>query len=310
MSDVPASPQPPEPTLRAEAGAARILDRGYRSYDGPRTGASGAIKSLIRHSIQRVLGIKRGGWAKVLPFATVFMAYVPAIVFVGITVLVEDVLVRVPDLLPTYGEYYFYVSAAIVIFAAFVAPELLCPDRRNGMLGLYLASPLTRNTYLAAKTAAVAIILAIVTLGPPVFMIVARTVAGSGPEDAKAVVTLLGQAVLSGTMLGVLYTAISLAISSVTARKAAAAAAIILVILGTAAVSDVLVSEADANENFFLFNLLNMPFELVLRIYGEGSVIGPASALSTPVLVLGYACWVIPCGVLVWARYRRVEVTR
>ena len=36
---------------------------------------------------------------------------------------------------------------------AFVAPEALCTDRRTGMLGLYLASPLTRDSYLVAKVA-------------------------------------------------------------------------------------------------------------------------------------------------------------
>ena len=32
----------------------------------------------------------------------------------------------------------------VLVFTAFVAPEILCTDRRSGMLGLYLASPLRR----------------------------------------------------------------------------------------------------------------------------------------------------------------------
>jgi ABC-2 type transport system permease protein len=256
-----------------------------------------------------VLGIKRNAWTKVLPFATIFMAYVPAIVFVGITVLVDDVLQRAPDVLPTYGQYYFYVSAAIVIFTAFVAPELLCPDRRNGMLGIYLASTLTRNTYLLAKAIAVGLVLAIVTLGPPLFMVIARTIAGSGPEGPGEVALLLGQAALSGILLGVLYAAISLAVSSLTSRKIAASAAIILLIFGSATVSTVMV-ESDASRFVFLLNLLNMPFELVQRIYDEGSVLGPAGAMSTAELVAGYLAWVVPAALIVWVRYRRVEITR
>jgi len=46
------------------------------------------MRSLIRHSVQRVLGLKRNVWTKVLPFLTIFFAYVPAIVFVGVAVLV------------------------------------------------------------------------------------------------------------------------------------------------------------------------------------------------------------------------------
>jgi len=292
-----------------QPGAARILDRGYRSFTGERTGSRGAVRSLVRHSVQRVLGIKRNAWTKVLPFATIFMAYVPAIVFVGITVLVDDVLQRAPDVLPTYGQYYFYVSAAIVIFTAFVAPELLCPDRRNGMLGIYLASTLTRNTYLLAKAIAVGLVLAIVTLGPPLFMVIARTIAGSGPEGPGEVALLLGQAALSGILLGVLYAAISLAVSSLTSRKIAASAAIILLIFGSATVSTVMV-ESDASRFVFLLNLLNMPFELVQRIYDEGSVLGPAGAMSTAELVAGYLAWVVPAALIVWVRYRRVEITR
>lgn len=297
-----------DPTF--EPGSARILDRGYRSYTGERTGTSGAVRSLVKHSVQRVLGIKRNAWTKVLPFATAFLAYVPAIVFVGVTVLIDDLLARAPEVVPTYGEYYFFVSAAIVVFTSFVAPELLCPDQRNGMLGLYLASTLTRNTYLLAKSVAVGLVLAIVTLGPPLFVVIGRTVAGSGPEGPQEVATLLLQATASGILLGVLYAAISLAISSLTSRKIAASAAIILLIIGSATISSVLVDEANGDRLLFLLNLLNLPFELVLRIYGEDSVIGPAGAMTTSELVAGYCAWVVPCALIVWSRYRRIEITR
>ena len=57
---------------------------------GPRTGVRGAMRSLVRHSVQRVLGLKRTAWTKVLPILTIFIAYVPAIVFVGVAVLIKD----------------------------------------------------------------------------------------------------------------------------------------------------------------------------------------------------------------------------
>ena len=62
------------------------------------------------------------------------------------------------------------------------APEVLCPDRRTGMLGLYLASPLTRDTYLLAKAAAVAGAARLVTLGPPLLLLVAFILQGLGPD--------------------------------------------------------------------------------------------------------------------------------
>ena len=36
--------------------------------------------------------------------------------------------------LPTYAEYYEFAIVPLVLFAAVVAPLLLCPDRRDGVL--------------------------------------------------------------------------------------------------------------------------------------------------------------------------------
>ncbi|MGN6693010.1 MAG: ABC transporter permease, partial [Aquihabitans sp.] len=63
-------------------GDAQILDRGYRKYDGPRTGVRGAVRAVVLHSGQRALGMRRSVWAKILPVATIGFAYLPAIVFV------------------------------------------------------------------------------------------------------------------------------------------------------------------------------------------------------------------------------------
>ena len=38
---------------------ARIHDRGYMAYDGPRHGPGRAMANLSYHTVQRVLGLKR-----------------------------------------------------------------------------------------------------------------------------------------------------------------------------------------------------------------------------------------------------------
>ena len=103
---------------------ARILDRGYRRYGGDRRGVRGAVRTLAFHSVQRALGMRCTAWAKVLPILIIAISYIPAIVFVGIVSFIPDQDLA-PDLLPTYGTYFGYIQAAIILFVAVVAPEIL-----------------------------------------------------------------------------------------------------------------------------------------------------------------------------------------
>ena len=38
---------------------ARIVDRSYRPYEGPRGGVGTSMLTVVKHSIQRSLGIRR-----------------------------------------------------------------------------------------------------------------------------------------------------------------------------------------------------------------------------------------------------------
>ena len=291
--------------MSASSADARIIDRGYRPYDGPRLGASGAIRSLMKHTAQRVMGLRRPLPNKILPMLSAGIAYIPAIVFVGLAALITDDRVR-NNFLPSYGQYYGFIVSALIVFASFVAPEALCPDRRTGMLGLYLASPLTRATYVLAKISAVLLLLAVATLGPPLLMMVANILQSQGPDGPVGVVVLLIRVVASGALVAAVYTAVSLGISSLTERRAIASAGVLLTILGTSAVVNVLVNGAGVGEWLYMFDLSTAPFELVTRIYGEP---GNLEAGTLP-FVIGNAFWVLLGSATIWWRYRRIEVTR
>lgn len=284
---------------------ARILDRGYRRYSGPRLGAAGAVRSLARHSAERALGLRRSPWAKVLPLLSVAIAYVPAVVFVGIAALLPQQLVQQTGLLPGPADYYRFISAAIVIFVALVGPEVLCPDRRNRMLGMYLASPLTRDTYLVAKVLAVVPVLALVTLGPPLLLLVGLTLAEAGPQGPVEFFVALARVLAGGLAVSAAYTAVSLAVSSLTDRRALASAGIILVLLVASVVTTV--GASGNGDALLLADVSSIPLELVQRIYGQP---GAAPGLSTAAVLTANLAWTVGAALFVRQRYHGLPVSR
>jgi ABC-2 type transport system permease protein len=210
--------------------------------------------------------------------------------------------------LPSYGEYYGYITSAIVIFSAFVAPELLCTDRRTRMLGLLLASPLDRTTYLAAKALAVIISLAVITIGPPLLMLIAFTLEGAGPGSVPDWLALFGRILLGGVVVAAVHTSLSLAVSSFTDRNALASAGVLLALLLTNIVTNILIAAADATPTLGVFDLLGLPFDLISRLYPDMDPARPE--LATELVIAANVGWTLLFAAVVVVRYRRLAVTR
>jgi len=286
---------------------ARILDRGYRPYDGERGGPLNAIRTVAIQDFRSVLGIGRSAKSKILPLVSAIIAFLPAVVFVGLAVLLPDGLLE-PDEVADYAGYYGFIISALALFTALVAPEVLTGDRRTGMIGLYLSTPLTRTTYLAAKVIAVGLTLAIVTIGPPLLLLIGYTFENAGPDGFVEWMKVFGRIIVSGAAVSAVYAGVSLAFSSLTDRRSLASAGVIAALIVSAAVTGALVDAADMSESIQLLNLLVVPFELVSRIYGHGD--GPLSSLQTVPVVLANLGWITLGLGLTWWRYQRIEVTR
>ena len=288
------------------SGDAQILDRGYRKYDGPRTGVRGAIGAVVTHSTQRALGMRRSIWAKILPVATIGFAYLPAIVFVGVLALfpradTADIL------LPTYGDYYSFIISAIMVFVALVAPEVLCTDRRSGMLGVYLAAPLDRDSYLFAKALSIAGVLSIVCLGPPLLMLIANVLQSTGPEGIGDILLTTVRVLVTGGVETLLFTGITMGVTSLTDRKAIASASIILLFL----VSLTMAGSIDAAGGAPGVNVLAptlLGLELAPRVHGESSVI--MDSVPSATIWLAWAVWTFGGFALARNRLHHLPVTR
>ncbi len=283
---------------------AQLFDLGYRTYDGARERPARAILTLAVFTMRRVLGLGRGARHKVLPAITLAIAFLPALTSVAFSVLADDILVG--DLI-TYGEYTFIIGSALALFAALVAPEALCPDRRTGMLGLYLAGPLDRNRYLLAKGMGVVAVMLLITVGPLLFMLAAFVLAGFGPAAGETPMLVL-RILATGIVTALLYASLSMAVSSFTTRRAAAAVGVVLVLFVPVSVVRSAIDSADLPNEL---DLLSFPFvasDLAYRIFGEQpDDNAPVEALATWVVVGGLGAAIVAGALVCWFRYRRVE---
>ena len=123
-------------------------------------------------------------------------------------------------------------------------PDVMCTDRQTGMLGLYLAAPLTRDTYLAMKAAAVTSVITVVTLGPPVLLLVGYSMLDLGPGWPGDGLAARAAHRRRRPRRRRLVHRHRLVASSLTPRRAAASAGIVLATLVSAAVVGGLVEGA------------------------------------------------------------------
>ena len=272
---------------------ARIYDVGYRSYDGPRKGPAWALVTIWRHTVQRVLGLHRSFRHKVLPGLALVIAFVPALIFVGIAAFLT-VDPAHEEVLPSYAEYTGFITLALVLFSALVAPEALCTDRRTGMLDLYLAGPLDVTRYLAAKWAAVASVTLLMTAGPELFLLGAYAVENHGPSVTDTPLLLL-RIMVAGIGVALFFTSVSMAVSSLTTHRAVAAVAIVLVLLVPTIVAAVAVESSGAPDEVTLATPA-VATEFAWRVFGQAhdpADDGPAIRhVSTPLVVMGLLGWV------------------
>ena len=148
---------------RAEArDQAIIVDRGYRHYEGVRTGRRGAIRAIVREGFRRVIGLRRKAKRKLLPWALIVLALASVVVLVAIswaTSQIPGAEEPAAELVPRYRGYFDFISVVALLFAAYAGAQLLIPDRTDGVLNVYFSRPLALRDYLLGKALAYAAVI-------------------------------------------------------------------------------------------------------------------------------------------------------
>lgn len=202
--------------------AGAIFDHGYRHFEGARLGRRGAMAAVVREGLRRVLGLRRKARRKLLPWGLLVLAVMPAVALVGISVLIRQLPTQFE--LPSHGEYFDLTSVVSLLFMALVTPELLVPDRTQGVLAVYLSRPLRVADYLVAKAGALAVVVLGFYLFPQLLLYLGQAGLADGffaylAEHAE----VLWQVPLVALLYFILHGSVALGVSAIFNRVGVAA---------------------------------------------------------------------------------------
>ena len=290
-----------------------IYDRGYRPYDGPRGRRGAATFALYKASMRRALGIRRSWRQKAAPFILLGVVTIPAIVNVGIGYVTREELFSNRIEIITYRDYVG-VSSALLLFVALVAPDVICPDRRQHVLPLMFARPLTGLDYVVAKVGAIATILFAFSFLPQVVLFIGNMLVS---DDALDYFTnhldVLWQVPVAVAILSVYYAVIGVALASLTNRRIVAGASVIGLFLITSISSGIIVGDNfkfGGGSPAALINILALPLYLRDLVFlGHIDRESPLNAVDGGGLfaILVYTVVLLAGVVVLLRRYAEVE---
>lgn len=128
-----------------------IYDRGYRRYEGERRGRAAIRRSIVADGIRRILGLRRKARRKILPWGLLATGVLMGAVLIGLHFAAGSIDEAFRQGLPSYGQLFDLYSRIALLFVAITGPELLGPDRAQGVLSVYFSRPMSAADYVRAK---------------------------------------------------------------------------------------------------------------------------------------------------------------
>jgi ABC-2 type transport system permease protein len=228
----------------SEPASSSIYDLGYRHYEGSRIGRRGTLLTLYVHGLRSAFGLGRRTTSKIFPIALAIIAFVPAIIQLGVGAIVSGIDQHVE--LFKHEDYFSYVRVILVLFCATVAPELVGRDQRSRTLSLYFSRAVSRLDYTVAKLAALTSAMLVLTLGPQALLFVGNGMAADDlPGYVSANWDLVFPIVAGSLLTSATIAAMGLVIAAYLPRRAYSTATIVGVFILTLAVGHILMETVD-----------------------------------------------------------------
>ena len=290
-----------------------VFDIGYRRYEGEREGRWRSRMAVFRDGVRTALGLGRGPRAKVLPWF-----FLVVLSFIGLVMAMVAGAVMVmggaaeAERMGLPAQFYAIASFVMYAFAALVAPELLCRDRREGVIQLYLVHPITASDYISSRWAAFLAVMLVAAWVPQAILTIGLV--GGSPTPAGYLQRHwqdIPRFLLGGAVMAVYLTTLAMLVASFTTRRAYASVFMVGLFAITAPFTVGLSQEIDGpvGQWISMFNLTNIPLHVIDAIFGASTDLtehAPARELGTPTLVTWWALWTIGPGFWLWNRYRRM----
>lgn len=283
------------------SAGARIVDRGYQHYSGTRQGLTHSFWVMFLAALKRGLGLRRSFRNKIMPWLLIIVACFPVIILLGAQIILGR------SLLDNYDRIYSRIIIAYVLFAGLVAPDLICADRRQKVISLYFASPITRLHYVASQVASLVTLLLLLSLVPFVLLFFGQALLapsfGSYVSDHRSE---LWHILLSGVLLALYYGALAMAVASFTDRRPYASGGFFGLLFVSSIAGNVL-SSSDIhianNQWFSLLNLITLPSRVVQWMFDFQTQFLPVDGAVYLWVTLGVI--VASLGLMAW-RYLKI----
>lgn len=220
-----------------------VYDLGYTPYEGERRGRAGARRTIFWDGVRRVLGIRRKARKKVLPWLLVGIASIPAVVFVGIAFFVPG---QIADSTPgplAHAQFFGLGGTMVLLFTALSAPELLIPDRKDGVLSMLSSRPLTSGDYIATRFASLVAIILGFLLVPQLLLFIGQASTHRDGLFAGIVdsADVLPKIVVVAGIYTLAYVPLGFVVAGLAKRKAIASSIYLAGIFGLIALAELIV---------------------------------------------------------------------